>query len=260
MPQGQLVVLIALAVPASYALLSFAEWRWPAREWPAIRHWRMVGLLGFTALGLVNALISALLQNIFGRVSLLDGAALGPVAGALVGYLVLSFGNACLHRSYHRHDFLWRYVHQLHHAPRRIDVAGVMFQTPLEMAANALLFTGVTVFLLGLDPVATMAVAWLGAVYGMVQHANLRTPRWLGWFVQRPEAHSEHHLRGVHNGNYSDLPLWDMLWGSFSNPHDFVAEVGFEAEEAGQWKRMLAGEVVEPRRDFIAVTAEPAAR
>ncbi len=247
MSQAQLVALIALGVPASYALLSFAEWRWPAREWPAIRHWRLVGLLGFTALGVVNASISTLLQALFGRVSLFDGAALGHVGGALVGYLVLSFGNAWLHRSYHRHDFLWRYVHQLHHAPRRIDVAGVMFQTPFEMAANALLFTTVTVFALGLDPVATMAVAWLGAIYGMVQHANLRTPRWLGWFVQRPESHSEHHLRGVHNGNYSDLPLWDLLWGSFSNPEHFVDEVGFEAEVANEWGRMLAGHVVEPR-------------
>jgi len=125
-----------------------------------------------------------------------------------------------------------------------------MFRTPFERPGNALLFTTVTVFALGLDPVATMAVAWLGAIYGMVQHANLRTPRWLGWFVQRPESHSEHHLRGVHNGNYSDLPLWDLLWGSFSNPEHFVDEVGFEPEVANEWGRMLAGEVVEPRRDY----------
>jgi sterol desaturase/sphingolipid hydroxylase (fatty acid hydroxylase superfamily) len=249
MNAAQQAALVALAIPASYALLSFAEWRWPAREWPATRHWRLVGLLGFSLLGLVNAATSALLARVFGRVSLFDGAALGPLAGTLLGYLVLSFGNAWLHRAYHRHDLLWRYVHQLHHAPRRIDVAGVMFQTPLEMLANALLFSATTVFLLGLDPVATMGVAWLAAVYGMVQHANLRTPRWLGWIVQRPEAHCEHHRRGVHTGNFSDLPVWDMLWGSFDNPRDFEGEVGFAPAAARRWPEMLAGRVVEAAGD-----------
>ena len=50
------------------------------------------------------------------------------------------------------------------------------------------------------------------------QHANVRTPRWLGYFVQRPESHSLHHERGVHRDNYSDLPVFDMLFGTFRNP------------------------------------------
>ena len=38
--------------------------------------------------------------------------------------------------------------------------------------------------------------------------ANVRTPQWLGYLVQRPESHSVHHQRGVHAYNYSDLPLF----------------------------------------------------
>ena len=34
---------------------------------------------------------------------------------------------------------------------------------------------------------------------GTFQHANIRTPRWLGYLVQRPESHSLHHARGVHH-------------------------------------------------------------
>lgn len=53
---------------------------------------------------------------------------------------------------------------------------------------------------------------------GIFQHANLRTPRWLGYFIQRPESHAIHHQRGVHAFNYADLPLWDMVFGTFHNP------------------------------------------
>ncbi len=52
-------------------------------------------------------------------------------------------------------------------------------------------------------------------------------PQWLGYFVQRPESHSVHHARGVHQYNYSDLPLFDVLFGTFRNPKDFVSESGF---------------------------------
>jgi sterol desaturase/sphingolipid hydroxylase (fatty acid hydroxylase superfamily) len=52
----------------------------------------------------------------------------------------------------------------------------------------------------------------------MFQHANLRTPRWLGYIIQRPESHGIHHERGLHAFNYADLPLWDMVFGTFRNP------------------------------------------
>ena len=27
-----------------------------------------------------------------------------------------------------------------------------------------------------------------------------------------------HHGRGIHRHNYADLPLWDMVFGTFRNP------------------------------------------
>ena len=56
------------------------------------------------------------------------------------------------------------------------------------------------------------------AFLAMFQHANIRTPRWLGYLVQRPEMHVVHHARGVHRYNYADLPFLDMLFGTFRNP------------------------------------------
>jgi len=56
----------------------------------------------------------------------------------------------------------------------------------------------VTVFLLGLDPLAAAIIGYVGAFYGLFQHWNVRTPRWLGYVIQRPEAHCHHHELNVH--------------------------------------------------------------
>ena len=60
-----------------------------------------------------------------------------------------------------------------------------------------------------------------------LSHANIRTPRWLGYITVRPESHSVHHQRGSHRNNYCELPVIDMLFGTFVNPETFVKEYGF---------------------------------
>ena len=57
--------------------------------------------------------------------------------------------------------------------------------------------------------------------------------------MQRPESHSLHHARGVHRHNYSDLPLWDIVFGTFRNPLDFAAETGFHPGASAQIPQML---------------------
>jgi sterol desaturase/sphingolipid hydroxylase (fatty acid hydroxylase superfamily) len=241
-------LFVALLVPVTYLAMVAVEQFAGAQRWPEQRGWQLTGMGFFLLLGAVNAFVSALVRWATGGVHLLDGAMLGVVGGTAIGYLIVSLGNAALHAAYHRSDWLWRHVHQLHHAPARLDVAGVMYQSPLEMAANAMLFSAVTGPLLGLDPLATMLCAYVAAFYGMFQHFNVRTPRWLGWFIQRPEAHSEHHRRGVHAGNYSDLPVWDMVCGTFSNPRGFAEELGFEPAAAQRVGDMLLG------RDVLKLT------
>ena len=228
-PEELLRGLIALMIPLTYAAMVLVERCGSGLRWPVIAHWQWIGAAGFRLLGVVNALVSTALLKLFGNVHLIDTSEWGVLQAALFGYLWLSLGNALLHRAYHHFDWLWRHVHQLHHAPQRIDVAGVMFQTPLEAAANAVLFMLVSVFLLGLSPLATMLLAYIGSFYGMFQHFNVRTPRLLGYLIQRPEAHCEHHRRGHHRYNYSDLPIWDWFAGSLRNPARFSGEVGFAA-------------------------------
>src|SRR5690606_2197241 len=81
--------------------------------------------------------------------------------------------------------------------------------------------------LLGITPEAGMVVAGFIGFNAIFQHANIPTPRWLGYLIQRPESHSLHHARGVHRHNYSDLPLWDMIFGTFRNPREFRDEQVF---------------------------------
>ena len=57
----------------------------------------------------------------------------------------------------------------------------------------------------------------LTGIAELFYHWNVRTPHWLGYFVQRPESHCVHHQRGRHRNNYSDLPLWDIAFGTFSS-------------------------------------------
>ena len=80
-----------------------------------------------------------------------------------------------------------------------------------------------------LEPLAAALTGYVASFYSFFQHWNVRTPRWLGLLIQRPEAHCLHHERGVHARNFGDLPLWDMIFGTFANPADFEGEVGFEA-------------------------------
>jgi len=44
--------------------------------------------------------------------------------------------------------------------------------------------------------------------------------------------HAYHHERDVHARNYGDLPLWDLVFGTYFNPSAFQGEVGFEGDKA----------------------------
>ena len=157
--------------------------------------------------------------------------------GAVVGYLAVTLVGYAWHRAAHASPWLWRLFHQLHHAPNRLDVASSAIFHPSEMAFYTLMPLGVTTLVLGLDPLAAGIVGLLGVIDAVFQHANIATPRWLTWFMQRPEAHSIHH--GEHAHNYSDFPLWDRLFGTYREGVAFRPRVGFAPAAARRWAAML---------------------
>ena len=220
-------LLLPLAVPVTFHAMTLLEETGRGPVWPEETRWRLKGWAYFAMIAFVNTLVFLLVPEAWRSHRIVDGARFGPLAGGVGGFLLFSAGNAALHYSYHRFDPLWRLVHSRHHAPERFDVSGVMVQTPFEALNNALLFALLSVAL-GLDPAGAALCAYLAAFYGMFQHMNFPTPRWLGRFIQRPEAHTLHHRRGRHNWNYSDFPLWDVLAGTCRNPRRFyAAPLGF---------------------------------
>jgi sterol desaturase/sphingolipid hydroxylase (fatty acid hydroxylase superfamily) len=74
---------------------------------------------------------------------------------------------------------------------------------------------------------------------------NVKTPHWpshwLGYIFQRPESHCIHHQEGVHAFNYSDLPMWDMFFGTYRNPLEWEGRCGFGPADEFRLAEMLRG-------------------
>jgi sterol desaturase/sphingolipid hydroxylase (fatty acid hydroxylase superfamily) len=187
-------------------------------------------------------------------VSLVDGRGLGIASGAIVGIVVYQFFHYWYHRLAHRFDWLFRAGHQMHHSAESIDAFSAYYLHPFD----AFMFTTISslVFfpLLGLVPEAGAIGALFLTFAGVFQHANIRTPHWLGYVIQRPEAHCIHHGRGVHAWNYADLPLWDMVFGTFNNPRDVEGmKAGFYNGASTRIGAMLfARDVTEPDSRDVA--------
>jgi sterol desaturase/sphingolipid hydroxylase (fatty acid hydroxylase superfamily) len=189
-----------------------------ARHYDAPRFWRLRGL-AFTAVTVTLQFVYAgFWESVLGGRTLLDLSGLGIVPGAAVGLLVYELFHYGYHRVAHRFDWLWLLGHQVHHSAERMDAFGANHMHPIDLFLFASIASLVFFPLLGLAPEAgALVIAWLG-FNSMFQHANVRTPRWLGYLIQRPEMHCVHHERGRHRSNYANLPLWDLLFGTFENP------------------------------------------
>jgi len=52
----------------------------------------------------------------------------------------------------------------------------------------------------------------------------------------------------VHHRNFGDLPLWDMVFGTYANPPRFEGEAGFDQPASRRVGAMLAFADVHGRR------------
>jgi sterol desaturase/sphingolipid hydroxylase (fatty acid hydroxylase superfamily) len=68
---------------------------------------------------------------------------------------------------------------------------------------------------------------------------NIKTPHWMGYIFQRPEMHRIHHERSKHYNNFSDLPIWDMIFGTYENPKKRDMTCGFKTERESKLIEML---------------------
>jgi sterol desaturase/sphingolipid hydroxylase (fatty acid hydroxylase superfamily) len=242
---------VSIAVFAIYGALMLWEAMAPARTLPVVKGWRLMGLGAFAVYFFLSSYLPLLWSDRHAEVQLLDLAGLGTWGGALAGLLVYEAGVWAWHRLMHGSDLLWRVFHQMHHSAERLDAVGAFWFSPADMIGWTVLSSLCLTLIVGITPEAATLVLLATTLMSVFQHGNFRTPRWLGYLLQRPESHSLHHERGVHAGNYSDLPLFDMLFGTFRNPAGFAEHSGFHPGASYRVGSMLL---------FRDVSADPATR
>lgn len=229
-----------LALLGIYVALAVAERLFPGRALPPVRGWKRRALAAFGGYFLLSSYLPLLWADTLAPLQLFDLSAWPTAAAVAVGLLAYECLAYAYHRGMHSVDTWFRVSHQMHHSAERLDVYGAFWFSPLDIVGWTLV-PSIALTLIGLPPAAATATLLIITFLGIFQHANLRTPRWLGYFVQRPESHSIHHARGVHAKNYADLPLIDMLFGTFENPRRFEPASGFWDGASARVLDMLLG-------------------
>ena len=231
------VLLVATAAVAMIAIERIA----PNVDQPRVPGWiaRLVAL-NAVQLGIVY-LAAWSWDRWLPQWQLVDGSRLPAPLGIAIGYLAITFVYYWWHRARHELPLLWRWLHQVHHSPVRIECAMSFYKHPFEILLNGLLSSTVLYVVIGLPTSAAGIVVAITGLAELFYHWNLRTPYWLGFVFQRPEMHRRHHERDWHRSNYSDLPLWDLLFGTFDNPRGTPSPCGFADGAERQLPRMLLG-------------------
>ena len=221
--------------------LILLELRWPGRAFSEVRGWvpRAIGMIGVQAL---VTLYAALLWNdVMASNPIWHAGGHGVAIDALFGYFVITFVFYWWHRARHEVPVLWRWLHQIHHSASRIEVLTTFYKHPVEILINGVMSSFILYALLGLDPAAVALATTFTGLGELFYHWNGKTPYWLGFFFQRPESHCVHHQYGRHTGNFSDLPLWDMMFGTFENPRIAPNRCGFNPKAEARFVDMLLG-------------------
>jgi sterol desaturase/sphingolipid hydroxylase (fatty acid hydroxylase superfamily) len=223
---GPFVVRL-LPVLSALALATLIEVIVPLRHQSRSAHGRLTTNLGL----LVVTLVLGMLLNItlamgaayveqqgFGLLHLLGA---GAVTSLVVAFLALDGASYLVHRLMHQTPLLWR-VHLVHHIDASVDATTAFRQHPIEGVLR-FSFLAATAWLLGAPPAAVAAYRLIGALNSVLEHANIRIPRWLDriWvsFWVTPDMHKVHHSRARRetDSNYANLfSFFDRAFGTFT--------------------------------------------
>lgn len=211
----------------------------PGRKLPEISGWYVRSILiNFIQLGITLSL-ARLWYDIYGRESLFHLFTWGaPFFEGYVGWFVGTLAFYWWHRLRHTRGF-WQVFHQVHHSPSRIEVLTSFYKHPIEIITNSFLSAFILIPVLGCSMLGTFWYNFFAATGEYFYHANFRSPAWLRYLIQTPELHSIHHQLNVHNYNFSDLPIWDRLFGTYRDTLEFVPRCGFPGRNEERLEDML---------------------
>ena len=239
---GQAVPSALIVVTTCFFL--FLERAFPGRKLPHVDGWyARAAVVNLVQLGMIG--LAGITWNLYFRsftVFHLGGWSF-PALEGLFYWFVGTFIFYWWHRLRHADGF-WRLFHQLHHSPKRIEVLTSFYKHPIEIAADSILIGFVVYSLFGGTAEAGAWYAFFAATGEYFYHANIKTPHWVGYFIQRPEQHSIHHQLDVHKYNFGDITWWDRMFGTFKEAPDFAEECGFPNSNERHFYRILKFEDV----------------
>jgi sterol desaturase/sphingolipid hydroxylase (fatty acid hydroxylase superfamily) len=214
--------------------------RWaPGRDLPNSRGWYLRALLVNAAQVLITLSTNAVWVDVFSGASVLHLARIElPIAEGFVGWFVGTFFFYWWHRIRHLSG-LWLIFHQVHHSPARIEALTSFYKHPVEILADSALAAAILYLLLGASLEGALWFNFFAATGELFYHANFKSPSWLKYFIQTPELHSIHHELDVHRYNFSDIPLWDRIFGTYMDADTFALRCGFPRDNERKLGRML---------------------
>jgi sterol desaturase/sphingolipid hydroxylase (fatty acid hydroxylase superfamily) len=233
------VPLTILAAAFFTAIFMWLERREPNVRLPQVPGWYARLAIMVSVEISVLLLARKLLVSVSEGQSVFDLSNWNPALSGLFAYVVGTLVVYAWHRARHENKWLWRVFHQLHHSPSRIEALTTFYRHPHELIANGSIGAAIVFGLLGLGQIEATIYATLMVSVQLFYHANITTPRWLGYFIQRPEMHRIHHRNGYHRNNYGDLALWDLLFGTWRNPRIATKACGFPPDRERKTVEML---------------------
>ncbi|RMA58084.1 sterol desaturase family protein [Ulvibacter antarcticus] len=230
---------LSLVILGIYVSLMIWEALFPARQLPKVKYWKLKGIIAFILFFLLSSYLPLLWDEYLAAYQIFNLTGIGTFWGALAGILVYEFGEYVWHRTMHSSNILWKGMHQMHHSAERLDSYGAFYFSPLDMVGWVALSSICLIVVAGFTPEATTLIILITTFLTIFQHSNIKTPRWIGYLIQRPEAHTIHHARGIHAYNYAGITLFDILFGTFRNPKNYKHETGFYQGASAKVKEML---------------------
>lgn len=231
---------ISLTIIGMYAFLYCWESLFPRnKNLPQVKYATLRGLLAFAFFLGIGSYLPLLTDEYLASYQIFNLNERSLAAQIIIGLLVYQGMLYVWHRTMHTFHPLWRVFHQMHHSAEKLDIPSTFYFSPMDMLGFTLLGSLVFALLIGLSPEAATIVILSLYFLSIFQHANIKTPVWLGYFIQRPEQHAIHHSRGVHGFNYADFPIFDLVFGTFKNPKDYQGQYGFYDGASAQVMDML---------------------
>lgn len=173
-----------------------------------------LALLGFSAAALVGNGALAHRLGIADMTAVTD-----PLLGFVVCWLVRDFTFYWLHRALHSR--VWWPLHRLHHSASEMTVICSGRSNFLaDIGLNMLLAAPLSLLTLPQESIVACQLAVI--FHGYLSHSNWSSDwGWFGrWVLVSPLHHRLHHgLRPEeYTRNFGTMPIWDHLFGSFSQP------------------------------------------